>query len=145
MPFFTIARSLSQHLSPSLGRLSKAAEQERLAPFVPPDETGRYLTRQSGTIQEQKRIFDRLAKEIKVYPLDKRAYRAAFADACRRFLKDYIDLKEVGDPVRIVHLNTLAPRPSHRRPPKVSKRRWEADLRRIRKMRAMIDAVGIQA
>ena len=143
--FFTTTRSHTSALCPSLGRLIKATQHQTVNLFVPDAETGRYLSSRAGAITDQRRTFERIAKRIRVYPLNKEAHLRAFTDACRTFWGEYFDLKELGLPVVRMHLNCLCPRPVHRRPADVPQRRWEADLRRIRKMRATIDVIEIAA
>jgi hypothetical protein len=142
LSFFTITRAPCLDLCPSLKRLMKAAEGKRLAIFLPKSGDRLFLVRQAEMLEKQRRAFERLANRITDYPWNPEIHRRAFTATSRDFWTDYRSLVEVGTPTSLVHLNRLAGL-VHRRPPKVPLKRWAADLRRIRRMKAVVTAIEI--
>jgi len=94
-------------------------------------------------VEMQRRYAEGVIKRTKIYPLPVEEIRSAFRLAMEGILEGYSDLHPLGDPSRLVYLNTLAPRPRHRWRDGTSKRVWRADLRRIRAMRRRVDAVEL--
>jgi hypothetical protein len=143
LSFFTITRTVSSVLSPSIRRLTKATVEKQVSLFLPVDEASEFVLKQAERIEIQRRTFERLACRISEYPLGREDHRRSFRNVCQRFWTEYRVLRDIGPPVCAVYLNGLGPRPVHRRPEGVPKPIWDSDLQRIRRMRTAIHVVEI--